>query len=148
MSVFGRKLPRIAGAGLLLASALAGCAAQVPDEINAQWTLLDPAGVNSSSTSLDLGVMRLACSSGVTGEVTSTQVELSNDQIAIGIVVEPLEGEAHACQGNETAPYTLELQEPVGDRTLIDASCLEGEWHKTPGCSDSGIRWTPPANGS
>ncbi|MFJ2144742.1 hypothetical protein ACIOTN_05285 [Glutamicibacter sp. NPDC087661] len=64
MSVFGRKLPRIAGAGLLLASALAGCAAQVSDEINAQWTLLDPAGVNASSTSLDLGVMRLACSSG------------------------------------------------------------------------------------
>ncbi|MGH3654385.1 hypothetical protein [Glutamicibacter sp.] len=148
MSVSGRRLPRIAGAGLLLASALAGCAAQVPDEVNAQWTLLDPAGVNASSTSLELGVMRLACSSGVTGDVAATQVEVSNDQITIGIVVEPLEGDAHTCQGNETAPYTLELQEPVGDRSLIDASCLEGAGQKADSCSDGGIRWSPPAKHS
>ena len=85
MSVLRRRLPVLAGAATLLASTLAGCAVQVPDEVNAQWALIDPAGVNASSTSLELGVMGLACASGKTGDVTATHVEFADGQIAIGI---------------------------------------------------------------
>ncbi|MGO2937274.1 MAG: hypothetical protein ACTICQ_06830 [Glutamicibacter arilaitensis] len=148
MSALKRRLHGIAAMALLAASALAGCSSQVPDEVNAQWTLIDPAGVNESSTSLQLGVMAIACTSGTTGEIAATDVELSNDQIVIGIAVEPAEGDTHTCPGNETVPYTLELDEPVGDRTLIDASCLEGIGQKTTACQDGGIRWSPPAEQS
>ncbi|MDV2975951.1 UNVERIFIED_CONTAM: hypothetical protein Q9R71_02040 [Actinomycetes bacterium ARC8] len=148
MSVLRRRLPVLAGAAALLAGTLAGCAVQVPDEVNAQWALIDPSGVNASSTSLELGVMGLACASGKTGDVTAIHVDLADGQIAIGIAVEPLEGEAQDCQGNETVPYTLELGEPVGDRVLIDASCLDRAEQQAPNCSDGGIRWSSPATPS
>lgn len=148
MSVLRRRSPVLASAAALLASVLAGCAAQVPDEVNAQWALIDPAVVNASSTSLELGVMGLACASGKTGDVTATHVELVDGQIAIGIALEPQEGEEQTCEGNETVPYTLELGEPVGDRVLIDASCLDGAAQQAPNCSDGGIRWSPPATPS
>ncbi|UTT41229.1 hypothetical protein NMP99_08230 [Glutamicibacter mishrai] len=145
MSVSGARI-KILAAGLLLGTLLAaGCARLTPDEVNAQWSLIDSSAVTEESTSLDLGVMRIACGSGITGEITGTHVAYSAEDITIGLVVEELDGEAQTCQSNETVPYTIKLDEPVGNRSLTDASCTEAEQEQgtTPACEHDGIRWAP-----
>lgn len=148
MSVSAGKSAVLAGIVLLLASALSGCAQQLPDEPNAAWSLLDPAAVDAGSTSLELAVMPLGCASGDTGEVSATHVELDNERVAIGLVVEPVDSGAQSCPDNATVPYTLELGQPVGQRVLVDASCRQdGEPEETlqaGSCGDGGIRWSPP----
>ncbi|UYQ78975.1 hypothetical protein OF385_07535 [Glutamicibacter sp. JL.03c] len=145
MSVSGARTKMLA-AGLLLGTLFAaGCARPAPDAVNAQWSLMDSSAVTPESTSLDLGVMRMACGSGITGEITGTQVAYSAEDITIGLVVEELDGKAQTCQSNETVPYTIKLDEPVGNRTLTDASCAEAERQQStlPACEQHGIRWAP-----
>ncbi|UUX60540.1 hypothetical protein [Glutamicibacter halophytocola] len=145
MSLSGRRIDVFA-AGLLLATlAATGCVQKTSDAVNAQWSLMDSSAVTSKSTSLDLGVMRIACGSGVTGGITGAQVDYGEENITIGMVVEPLTGAPQTCQSNETVPYTLELEEPVGQRTLIDASCAAADTplDETGGCGQEGIRWAP-----
>ncbi|WP_345474389.1 hypothetical protein QMQ05_07755 [Glutamicibacter ectropisis] len=141
-----RGATRVLFGGVLLAGlAITGCSTPTADTVNAQWSLIDSTLVTPASTKLELGVMRIACSSGNTGEVTGTQVDYSATTISIGIVVEPLEDKPQSCQSNETVPFTLELEEPVGQRTLIDASCAREDQpaDDSQGCAEHGLRWQP-----
>ncbi|SCB80717.1 hypothetical protein [Arthrobacter sp. NIO-1057] len=141
-----RGVKRALFGGVLLAGlTITGCSTPTADTVNAQWTLIDSALVTPASTRLELGVMRIACSSGNTGEVTGTQVDYSATTISIGIVVEPLEEKPQSCQSNETVPFTLELEEPVGQRSLIDASCAREDQpaDDSQGCAQNGLRWQP-----
>lgn len=108
----------------------------------ATWTLADPAAVNAASTTLTLSVTRLGCSGGKTGEVLEPTFSTSGTQIIIRANVTPRTGPA-SCPGNDSVRVTLELNEPVGARVLLDAACLEGVAVPTSSCVGGAVRWTP-----
>lgn len=108
------------------------------------WMLSNPDDVNAQSTSLELGVVRLECAGGETGIVLDPQVFYEEGRILIRTDVAPLPpAEGYDCQGNDTVPLTVQLTEPVGERELVDAACLDGEAVGTSHCDDQGVRWQP-----
>lgn len=108
----------------------------------ATWTLAEPDAVSASSTTLTLNVTRLACSGGKTGDVLKPTFSTSDTQIIIRANVKPRAGLA-ACPGNDSVPIVLTLDEPVGDRVILDAACLEGDAVRTAFCAKGAARWTP-----
>ncbi len=119
-----------------VAAVLAGCAG--PDGDVATWELRSP--VDESSRSLDVLVTRLGCASGVTGDVLAPRVEYEDDRIVVIIDVERFTEGAADCQDNDAVPDVVELDEPVGDREVVDGACLDGEATGTAPCSDP-VRW-------
>lgn len=128
--------------GIMAAASLAGCGqAGGPGAGEAAtWTLLHPARVTAESTVIEVGVVRLGCSSGVTGELRRPEISYETDRIVIEIDVERFEGGAADCQGNDSVPLMVELTEPIGDRELVDGACLEGEAVGTAFC-ETAVRW-------
>lgn len=107
------------------------------------WVLADPEQVTSRTTSLVLRVTRLECSGGKTGDLLKPVVSLGDNEIIIRTDAVPLGGGSHNCQGNDSVEVTVTLPEPIGDRRLIDAACLEGEAVRTSFCAEGAVRWTP-----
>lgn len=132
---------------------LAGCQQTGPDNGNgigepdgvqsgetATWRISNPTNLDRDSTSVEVVVTRLGCSSGVTGETLAPVVTYTSEQIAIRIDVEPLGGDAADCQGNDAVPVTVRLDSPLGERTLIDGGCLRIDAADTAACT-SDMRW-------
>jgi hypothetical protein len=148
------QVSRLAVAAIL-ALGLAGCGAPAPGAGGGGespepdgpsigvWELSDIEAVDATTERLDVEVTRLECSGGVTGEVLEPVVTLEADRILIRTDVAPLPEGNYDCQGNDRVPVTIELGEPVGDRELVDAACLEETASSTGFCQDDGVRWRP-----
>ena len=134
------RIPGLVGAVVMIA-ALTACATPSPPALGL-WELADPSSVTSESTTLELGVTRLECSNGVTGEVLDPHVIYEHDRILIRTDVAPLGLDAANCQGNDVVPIVVELAEPVGDRDLVDAACSDDRAASTVFCEDDGVRWS------
>lgn len=103
----------------------------------ATWELLDESDVSTKSTSLEVGVTRLECASGVTGELLDPVIVYESDQVVITIDA-ALNGTGGAdCQGNDVVPVTVELSEPLGERKLTDGACVPVEMHGMSPCETS-----------
>jgi hypothetical protein len=125
----------------LIAVAVVGlnaCTA-APASSPATWTLT--AQVTSESTTLELGVQRVECASGVTGDVLDPAVSYETDRIVIEARVAANGMTAADCQDNDVVAYTLDLTEPVGERSLVDAICLAPPNSSHSYCTDGGVRW-------
>lgn len=131
-----RVMTTLCATGVLLL--VAGCAGEEHGD-PATWELRDPGTVTAESQSLDVGVQRLGCSSGVTGEVLEPQVSYQSDRIVVQVDVVPFRGAAN-CPGNDSVPVTVVLDEPVGDRDLVDGACLSGDAVSTALCEQP-VRW-------
>lgn len=130
----------LAGSALLL---LAACGSETGVGSGsrgdpATWELRQD--VTATSRSLDIGVTRLDCASGVTGEVLDPRVTYETERIVVEVDVAPIGDGAQDCQGNDVVPVTLELEEEVGERQLVDGACLDGEAATTSSC-ESEVRW-------
>ena len=132
-----RMLPMFGAVVAVLVLAV-GCAPSRGDP--AIWELVDPGTVSTTSTSLSIGVTRLGCSSGVTGQPLKPRVTYEDQRVVIVAEVEPhIDG--GRCPGNPSVPVVLKLPEPVGDRDLVDGACLgDGPAVRTSSCTDP-IRW-------
>jgi hypothetical protein len=108
----------------------------------ATWTLAAPDEVSAASKTLTLSVTRLGCAGGKTGVVLAPSVSMSDTMVIIRSSVEPKKGFG-SCQRNEPVQVTLTLSEPVGNRDLVDAACLDGDAVNTAACSGGAVRWTP-----
>lgn len=90
---------------------------------NAYWVLDPDSDPAASGTELHVLINERACASGeppVGREIVPVVLE-EPDTITITVLVEPISGAAN-CQSNPWHPITIDLSEPVGDRTLFDAS--------------------------
>ena len=147
-----RNAARLLGA-IVAALLLAGCqqtgpgneiGADEPDAVltgeTATWQLGDSVNLGSDSTSIEVEVTRLGCASGVTGETLAPIVTYSSEQIAIRIDVEPFDGDGAECPGNDAVPVVVQLDQPLGQRTLIDGGCLRSDAANTATC-ESDLRW-------
>ncbi len=99
--------------------------------------------MTSRTTSLVLRVTRLECSGGKTGDLLEPVVSSGDNEIIIRTDAAPLGGGNHTCPGNDSVEVTVILPEPVGDRSLVDAACLQGEAVRTSFCATGAVRWTP-----
>lgn len=113
----------------------------------ATWRLLDPTAVTPETSTLELGVTRLDCANGRTGRVLEPVVKVEDERIVIRTDVETFTGGAD-CPGNDEAPVTVELDQRVGARNLVDAACLRGGAVGTFVCADGPVRWVSPASGA
>lgn len=110
----------------------------------AVWVLADPGAVTAETTRLDLLVTRVECASAFTGEVLPPRVTVSEERVAIRAEVERLDpGQGSLCPSNPYVPISVDLPEPLGDRTLLDEGCANEEFARTSHCEDDGVRWQP-----
>ena len=123
--------------------ALAGCAAALTNPGVGIWQLKDADAVDATTHTLDIEVSRLECSGGETGEVLDPVVTIEDDRILIRTDVAPLPEGAYGCPDNDWVRVTIELGEPLGDRELVDAACLDDRAVSTVFCEDDGVRWRP-----
>lgn len=100
----------------------------------ATWWLLHPEEVTADSTVLNIGVTRLGCAGGVTGEVLTPRVVYEPDRVLIEVDVAALPNEAYDCPGNDEVPATVALTEPIGERILVDGACLDDAVNGTANC--------------
>ncbi len=77
----------------------------------------------AEATSIDLLVHERACASGrsAEGRIEVVALEETDQEVRIRIGVRPFPG-GQDCQGNPRTPFTVELDAPLGDRTVVDAS--------------------------
>lgn len=103
---FGGCLPRI----------------DVPDDVSVAdwWVDPDAEPIGPASESIPALVLENACASGNTaeGRISPPMIIYGATEVTITIVVRSL-GDAE-CPGHPPTPYTIELAEPLGDRTLAD----------------------------
>ena len=74
---------------------------------------------------IELEVYERACASGQAADdrVEIVEQETSDEQLMLVVGVRPLDGD-HTCPGNPPTPLTIHLDEPLGDRIVVDASTL------------------------
>lgn len=110
----------------------------------ATWVLVHPDQVGPDSTEITIGVTRLDCNGGVTGEALEPVVEYTESELVIRALVAPIDTDLpRTCPGNDQVPVVVTLTEPIGDRDLVDAACLSGEAVSTSFCAAGPVRWTP-----
>jgi hypothetical protein len=76
-------------------------------------------------TEVTLLVMERACASGrsAEGRIELQDLELTPDEVRVRIGVRPAGG-AQECPGNPWTPFTVDLGEPLGERTVVDANLV------------------------
>lgn len=92
------------------------------DSSTAVWELVSGTVIDSETTTFDVLVMRDECNSGVTGTVNPPLVEFRTEEIVISFTVSPGTPAAATCPGNDQVEYTVTLDQPVGDRVLVDGA--------------------------
>lgn len=80
----------------------------------------------ADDTELALLVMERRCASGrsAEGRIDLDELSLTEEQVRVRVSVRPPPGDAQNCQGNPWTPYTVDLGEPLGDRTVVDANLV------------------------
>ncbi|GHH67589.1 hypothetical protein [Promicromonospora soli] len=76
------------------------------------------------SSEVHLLVTEIACAGGepADGRLTLERLVELEDRVELVIGVEAPPGDAQTCQSNPPTPFTIELDEPLGDRTLMDGA--------------------------
>lgn len=97
---------------------------QIPgpdDATPASWWPDDGADLSPTATTIDIEVIALACAGGrsAEGRIVDPVIEYRADAVVVTVSVIPLPG-PQDCPSNPPAPYQLVLDEPLGDRALLD----------------------------
>jgi hypothetical protein len=93
------------------------------DGVAAYWYVQRPHHPTELATSVDILVLEVECSSGrgAAGNMLPPTVSVTADQVSIAVETRPRSG-SEDCQANPLAPLTVQLPEPLGHRTLVDAN--------------------------
>lgn len=59
----------------------------------------------------------------MTGTVNDPTVDAAENEIVITFTVSPGDPAGADCQGNDQVEYVVELDDPVGNRALVDGAC-------------------------
>lgn len=119
------------GATAAIVLALAGCGILPGATSPAVWELAPEQAVDAETTTLSVLVTRVACNSGVTGSVNEPSIDRADGELVITFTVSPGDPPAAECPSNDLVEYVIELDEPIGDRVLVDGAC------RTTGAADT-----------
>lgn len=90
-----------------------------PDPVAAQWELDADAEVGPESSTVPILVNEVQCASGRSAEGRiEVAVDYRADEVEFDVGVRPRGGDQD-CPTNPTTPYTVELDEPLGDRSIV-----------------------------
>ena len=92
----------------------------------AVWAVDPTSPTTESSQTFTALVMRIGCAGGRTSEVFDPNIDADDDEIIITFTVAPISGDQE-CPSNDAVPFVVELDEPIGDRRLVDGACRSGE---------------------
>lgn len=111
----------------------------------AVWKLESATEVGASSTTFTALVTRLGCSGGMTGEVLEPTIEMGETEVVVTFFVAALDSDLEqTCPDNDEVRYEVSLDEPIGQRQLLDGSCRSGgEAASTSFCAAGAARWSP-----
>lgn len=81
---------------------------------------------SAGDTEVDLLVMERRCASGrsADGRIDLDELTLTDDEVRVRVSVRPPPGDGQDCQGNPWTPLTIDLGEPLGGRTILDANLV------------------------
>ena len=79
---------------------------------------------DAESAEVHLLVTETACASGkpADGRVALERLVEHDDRVELVVGVEAPPGEGHSCPSNPPTPFTVELDEPLGTRPLVDVA--------------------------
>jgi hypothetical protein len=113
-------MKRWAVAGLIV---LAGCTILDPSvPVNpATWTFAPDEQIGVGTTQFTAMVTEQRCASGRSseGRILGPEVDVHDATVIVTFAVRPLEGDQE-CPGNPPTAVIVRLEEPLGDRTLLD----------------------------
>ncbi len=119
-----RVLAPLGGEPWMLVRAGSCALSRDPSPLAPADVALDPDSAPAASDSaLSLLVTERACSSGrdAEGRVRLVDLEQTAEAVTVWVAVEPEEGAA-GCPSNPPTPFTVDLDEPLGDRLILDGS--------------------------
>jgi hypothetical protein len=83
------------------------------------WGWSDERQPDPSGTTLHVGVYFMQCASGRAPKNPEPVIRSTDRYVHIGVWAEPLPPGAHSCQLGGSAPLTIRLDEPIGNRKVI-----------------------------
>jgi hypothetical protein len=90
---------------------------------NGDW-ILDPEAPapQPPDTQFVALVTERECASGKSsaGRIMAPSIIYEKDRILLIFAVRPPQGAVQTCQGNPATPYLIHLDQPIGDRRLLD----------------------------
>lgn len=89
----------------------------------AVWHLKPGQNLQGSSTRFTALVARLACNSGITGQVLAPEIRFTESEVVVTFSVAPTQSGGR-CPTNERLPYEVDLGRPLQDRAIVDGRCL------------------------
>lgn len=139
----GRPLAAVA---LVVVTAGCGLFSSSDDTADATWRLDPDQVIDAGTTTFTALVTRLSCNSGVTGEVNDPEVTWEDDQVVLTFTVSPGESDdVETCEDGGPVAHEVTLDQPVGDRRMVDGACLPGGAAETTShCTTGGIRFPLP----
>jgi hypothetical protein len=113
------------------------------DSSTATWVVDPDEQVTSETTGFTAVVTRVGCGSGVDGEPNAPAIEYTESEVRITFRISP-HVDSGTCEGTRGVRYEVELNKPLGDRSLVDGECQPGStaW-ATAFCQEKGIRYAP-----
>lgn len=111
----------------------------------AVWFLAPNERPSPEARKLRLEVTQIACNDGETNPVRSVSTTYTTQTVTITMSTEPVSSGAHHCQVGLARSHELELDEPVGERRLVDGRCSDRSARTTAWCDPDGIRYDPAA---
>ena len=115
------------------ASSPAECPLTVPtpEHLNTVNWALDPAheAPSADSTQVHLLLTERECVSGIEigDRLVGPDIHYTSEEVRIGFAATPPPGDAFNCQGNPSTPITVDLAEPLGERSLVDLFSVPGD---------------------
>lgn len=110
----------------------------------AVWDLSPGQRLERSSTTFVALVSRLGCNGGVTGQVLTPEIHMSESEVVVTFSVALKSPGAAACPGNNQVSYEVSLGEPLRGRALVDGQCLpDGVAASTSFCATGPTRFRP-----
>jgi hypothetical protein len=120
-------------AGAILVAVLAGLVVLVvdpfgadPAPVAAQWQVDPSADLDPTASTIAILVREVGCASGRSAE-GRIEVTITSrpEAVELDVGVRPLGGDQD-CPGNPTTPHTVELAEPLGDRSVVGERPITG----------------------
>jgi hypothetical protein len=86
---------------------------------------VEPAALDPAATEIPVLVTERACNSGedARGRIVVSAIRADDDAVTVTLAVRT-RGGAQSCPSNPETPFVLELEEPLGDRQLLDGSSI------------------------